>query len=59
MTDNPNKTGKQDRAQINAHRRWELRYWTRKLGMSRDGLRELVKRVGTQVKKIRKALKGE
>lgn len=54
MTDNLKKTSA-DRLQINVHERWELRYWTRKLGLSKDGLRALVKRVGTWVKDVRGA----
>jgi Protein of unknown function (DUF3606) len=44
-----------DRKRINVQEKWERSYWTKKLGISSNRLRELVKRFGTSVSKVRKS----
>ena len=46
MADDSEKTGKQDDERINVDQDHELSYWSDKLGVSRDKLRETVARVG-------------
>lgn len=56
MSDNLQDRGPQDRNRINVHEEWELRYWTKELGLSPDELREAVKQAGTSVKAVREHL---
>jgi hypothetical protein len=46
MADDLDKTGEQDDERINVDQHHELSYWSDKLGVSRDKLRETVARVG-------------
>jgi hypothetical protein len=56
MSDNLQERGPQDRSRINVHEEWELRYWTKELGLSADELRQAVKDAGTSVKAVREHL---
>ena len=47
--DNKNNTGSQDDKRINVNQDHEIRYWTEKLGVSKEELEEAVKEVGTMV----------
>lgn len=49
------KKVRQDRKKINPEERWERSYWSKKLGVSGEKLRELVKRFGNSASKIRKS----
>lgn len=49
------KKTKQDRKRINPEESWERSYWTRKLGVSSGRLKEIIKRVGNSVSKVRKS----
>ncbi|WEF31585.1 DUF3606 domain-containing protein [Pseudoduganella chitinolytica] len=53
MADNLQNRGPQDRNRINVNEPWELRYWTKELGLSEDELREAVKAAGTSVNAVR------
>lgn len=44
MSDNLQDRGPQDRSRINIHEEWELRYWTKELGVSADDLRRAVRK---------------
>ena len=55
MADNPKDRGPQDRSRINIHEEWEVRYWTKELGITEERLRALVARVGPSVDAVRKA----
>lgn len=46
MSDNPSIRGDGDRQRINVDQEYEVKYWTRKLGISADELRAAVKQVG-------------
>jgi hypothetical protein len=46
VADDRNQRGPQDRARINVHEDYELRYWTRAFGVSADELRQAVQAVG-------------
>jgi hypothetical protein len=56
MADNLQSAGPQDRSRINVHEEWELRYWTKELGVSKERLEELVKEVGPAVSAVRQRL---
>lgn len=49
MSDNLNNRGPQDAARINVNEEWELRHWTKKLGVSEEELKAAVKQVGVSV----------
>jgi len=52
--DDPEKNG--DRRKINMAEPWEVDYWTKELGVSREELRKLVAKVGTSADAVRKEL---
>jgi len=56
MPDNLNDRGPRDRTRINVSEDWELRYWTKELGVSEQRLRELVKQHGASADSIRRVL---
>jgi hypothetical protein len=56
MSDDKTKRGTQDRARINVNEDYERRDWAKKLGVSQDKLRSLVKKHGPSVSAIKKAL---
>jgi Protein of unknown function (DUF3606) len=56
MSDNLQNRGAQDRSRINVNEPWELRYWTKELGLSEDELREAVKAAGTSASAVRQHL---
>jgi hypothetical protein len=46
MADSLTKTGAADRSRININEDYEVEYWTRRLGVSRDQLVRAVHKVG-------------
>lgn len=58
MADDSEKTGEQDDERINVDQDHELSYWSDKLGVSRDKLRETVARVGPMRQAVERALRG-
>ena len=56
MADNLNHTGGPDDARINLDQDHELTYWSEKLGVSRQQLREAVQAAGPMVKNVQKHL---
>ena len=58
MADNTGEIGRQDDARINVNQDHELTYWSRRLGVSRDRLREAVARVGPLVRNVERELRG-
>ncbi len=44
MTENKQDRGPQDASRINVHEDYEVRYWTKALGVSKDELEATVKR---------------
>ena len=59
MPDDKNKRGPQDRRRINVNQDHELRYRTRKLGVSERKLRNAVKRAGVSAAAVERELKKE
>jgi hypothetical protein len=56
MADDLDERGPQDRSRINLHEDWEVRYWTKALGVSRERLEQLVREHGNSAEAVRKAL---
>jgi hypothetical protein len=46
MSDNLKRKRPEDATKINVNQRWELEYWSRKLGASKEKLKQAVKAVG-------------
>ena len=57
MSDDKNKTAPQDASRINVHEDYEVRYWTKKFGITADQLREAVAKVGTSASAVENELK--
>lgn len=57
MSDDKTKTGGQDRKRINLNEDYEVRGWTKSLGVTEQQLRDAVKAVGDSADKVREHLK--
>lgn len=58
MADNQKEVGRPDDTRINVDQDHELTYWSKKLGVSRDRLREAVAKAGPVVKNVERELRG-
>lgn len=56
MSDDKSKTGWQDDSKINVNEDYELRDWSKKLGVTPQQLKDAVKAVGPGAGKVRKHL---
>ncbi len=56
MADDKTKTGGQDRNRINLNEDYEVRDWTKSLGVTEEELRKAVAAVGDQADKVREHL---
>lgn len=56
MADNTVNRGQPDRSKINMSEDYEVQYWTKHLGVSRDELQRAVDKVGNGAAAIRKQL---
>jgi hypothetical protein len=56
MPDDPSKRGSADRSRIALGEEHEVRYWTEKLGVSREELERAVKAVGNSPDRVREHL---
>jgi hypothetical protein len=54
--DDLNKKGSQDRSKINMHEPYEVKYWTKELGVDKQQLQKLVDKVGNSAAAVRKEL---
>jgi hypothetical protein len=54
--DNLTKRDTPDRSKINMSESWEVKYWTRELGISRAELQKIVDKVGNSAATVRKEL---
>ncbi len=52
MPDDPRKRGPQDRSRISLSEEHEVRYWTKRLGVSREQLEAAVNKVGHSASKV-------
>jgi hypothetical protein len=55
VSDDASKTA-QDRQRINIHQDYELEYWTKALGVSKERLKQLVSQHGDRADDVRRAL---
>ena len=53
MSDDTSKTGRQDRDRINVNEDYELRDWSRSLGVTPDELKSAVQKVGPMAKDVK------
>jgi len=56
MSDDLNKKQPQDPTKINTHEDWELEYWSKKWGVTKDKIIQASKIVGNGTEKIKKQL---
>jgi predicted RNA-binding protein YlqC (UPF0109 family) len=54
--DNLTKRDTPDRSKINMQESWEVKYWTRELGVSRAELEKIVDKVGNSAAAVRKEI---
>jgi hypothetical protein len=57
--DNLTKREQPDRSKINMHEGYEVKYWTHRLGVSRERLQQAVEKVGNSAAAVRKELGAE
>jgi len=57
--DDKTKTGKEDDSRINVNESYELQYWSEKLNVSKERLKEAVAAVGTTVEAVKEYLKSK
>jgi hypothetical protein len=58
MSDDKSKAGGQDRTRINVNEDYEVEYWAKRLGVSKERLKAAVSAVGTQALAVEKFIKG-
>jgi 3-oxoacyl-[acyl-carrier-protein] synthase III len=56
MDDLKKKKSAQDRSKINMHQPYEVKYWTKELGVDKEQLQRLVEKVGNSAAAVRKEL---
>ena len=56
MPDDLTKRRPQDSSRINVHESYELEYWSKHFGVSKEKIREAVQRVGVMVADVRRYL---
>jgi hypothetical protein len=54
--DNKSATGQPDRSKINMNEDYEVRHWTRQLGVTKEELQKAVDKVGNSAAAVRKQL---
>jgi hypothetical protein len=54
--DDLKKKGPQDRSKINMHEAYEVKYWTKELGVNKEQLQKLVDKVGNSAAAVREEL---
>jgi hypothetical protein len=58
MSDDKSKVGSPDRDRINTHEDYEVRYWSKKFGVSEEELKAAVSAVGPIATKVEAHLKS-
>jgi 3-oxoacyl-[acyl-carrier-protein] synthase III len=56
MSDSKLNRGEPDRSKINMNEDYEVQYWTKHLGISREKLQQVVEKVGNSAAAVRKEL---
>jgi hypothetical protein len=54
--DNTAKIGQPDRSKINMHEEYEVKYWMRELGVTKQELARAIEKVGNAAAAVRKQL---
>jgi hypothetical protein len=54
--DDIKKKGSADRSKINMHEGYEVKYWTKQLGVTKEELQKAVDKVGNSAAAVRKEL---
>jgi hypothetical protein len=57
MPDDKTKTAPQDAKRINIHEDYEIEYWTKHFGCTREQLRAAIAKVGVMVSDVERELK--
>ena len=57
MADDLKSRGQPDRSRINMNEDYEVRYWTRHLGITEEELQRVVAKVGSSAAAVRKELR--
>jgi len=57
MPDNKSEVGRQDRRPINIHEDYEVRAWSKKLGVTSEQLKKAVQQVGDSAEVVRRQLR--
>lgn len=57
MADDKTNAGFQDRTRISMSEDYEVQYWTKELGLTKDELQRAVDQVGNSADKVREFLK--
>ncbi|WP_288462566.1 DUF3606 domain-containing protein [uncultured Chryseobacterium sp.] len=55
-SDGLSKRRPQDASKVNVNETWELEYWSKKFGVTKELLKEAVKAVGTSAAAVKKYL---
>jgi hypothetical protein len=56
MADNKTKRGQPDRSKINMGEDYEVKYWAKELGVTREELQRVIDKVGNSAAAVRKEL---
>lgn len=56
MSDDKTKTGPADDSRINVHEDYELEYWSKKLGVTKQQIKDAVTKVGVMVVNVKNHL---
>lgn len=56
MSDDLSKKRPQDATKVNVNESWELEYWSKKFGVTKDQLKNAVKAVGVSAAAVKKYL---
>ncbi len=56
MSDNKNLKNQQDSLRINVNEDYEVQYWSKKFGVSKDQLVATIRRVGVMAEDVKRAL---
>lgn len=59
MPDNKNTRGGRDRERISLEQDYEVNYWSKRFGVSKEQLKQAVQQVGDSVQAVENYLKGE
>jgi hypothetical protein len=59
MSDNKNNRGGRDRERISLGQDYEVRYWSKRFGVSKEQLKQAVQQAGDSVQAVENYLKAE